>query len=292
MKRILAATDFSGSSHHALARAAQLARAHAAELHTIYVPAHGRWPQGSGVLAQYLPGGNVPTIEEDRQRLADEAARIARRFRVHAEAHVVPGKPAEEISAFATVREIDLVVVGSRGQGRLRAQAIGSTVLKVLWSSLVPVLMVRQPVDIAYRKVLVATDLGDRSLHVGRTALAMFPKASVSLLHAFRGEFETTLGLVGARPEEQRRYVTEAGEAAAIAFERFGDQLMAGSRRKVARVLAHSHPIPAIQKAVAELKPDLVVLGKHSGARWEELVLGSVVQNLLQQLKTDVLVVA
>ena len=41
---------------------------------------------------------------------------------------------------------------------------------------------------------------------------------------------------------------------------------------RLARFIAHGHPLPAIQKAVAELQPDVVVLGKHSGPRWQEHV--------------------
>ena len=198
----------------------------------------------------------------------------------------------QEVAVFANAREAGLIVVGSRGESGLRAQAVGSTALKVLWQSLTPVLMVRQPVDVAYRKVLVATDLSERSLHVVRTALEVFPKAATTLLHAWRGEFETTLELTGATADARRRYVAAEGEAAAAALEDQRMRALGGSRRRLARFIAHGHPLPVIQKAVAELQPDVVVLGKHSGPRWQEQVLGSVVQNLLQQLKTDVLVVA
>lgn len=292
MKTILAATDYSAWAHYALERAAQLARASGAALHVMHAPSRGRWPQGGGVLSQYFGTGNEPSIEDDRERLAGEVAGPSRRFRVKPECHVLPGRPAEEIAAFASAREADLVVVGSRGESGLRAQAVGSTALKVLWQSLVPVLLVRQPVDTAYRRVLVATDLKDRSLHVLRTALEVFPKASVTALHAYRGEFETTLELIGARADARRDYLAAEAQAAAAGLEAQCEAALDGSRRRLARFIAHSHPLPAIQKAVAELRPDVVVLGKHSGARWQEQVLGSVVQNLVQQLKTDVLVVA
>ena len=292
MDTIVAATDYSAWAHYALERAAQLARGSGAELHVLHAPSRGRWPQGGGVLSQYFGGGNEPSIEDERERLAAEVAGPARRFRVKPQCHVLPGRPAEEIAAFANAREAGLVVVGSRGESGLRAQAVGSTALKVLWQSLTPVLMVRQPVDVAYRRVLVATDLSERSLHVVRTALDVFPKAAVTLLNAWRGEFETTLELTGATADARRRYVAAEGEAAAAALEEQRQRALGGSRRRLARFIAHGHPLPVIQKAVAELQPDVVVLGKHSGPRWEEQVLGSVVQNLLQQLKTDVLVVA
>lgn len=292
MQTIVAATDYSAWAHFALARAAQLARASGAQLHVLHAPSRGRWPQGGGVLSQFFGSGNEPSIEDERARLAQEAAGPSRRFRVKPECHLLPGRPAEEISAFANAREADLVVMGTRGESGLRPQAVGSTALKVLWQSLLPVLMVRQAVDAPYRRVLIATDLSERSLHVARTGLAAFPKAAATLLHAYRGEHEGTLELTGASAEARRNYIAAEAQAAADGLEALRVQALDGSRRRLARFIAHGHPVPVIQKAVAELKPDVVVLGKHAGARWQEQVLGSVVQNLVQQLKVDVLVVA
>ena len=292
MDRIVAATDYSAWAHYALERAAQIAHAHEAEFHVLHAPARGLWSQGSGVLSQYFGGGNALSIDDARARLAEEAAGPARRFRVKPHCHVVPGRPAEEIAAFAMARELGLVVLGSRGESGLRAQAVGSTALKVLWQSLVPVLMVRRPVDLPYRRVLVATDLSARAAQVLDTALHTFPKAAVTALHAFRGEFETTLELVGASDEDRQRYQAAEGEAAAAALEALCDQAVGDGDRRITRFIAHGHPLPAIQAAVEELHPDLVVLGKHSGPQWEERVLGSVVQNLVQQLELDVMVVA
>jgi nucleotide-binding universal stress UspA family protein len=292
MKTILAATDFSSSAESALARAAQLARAHDASLHLLYVPSHGRWSQGTGMFSAYFGDGNAPSVERDRERLEKRASELARRFRVHAQCHVVPGTPADEIAAFATAREADLVVLAARGAGGLRLSSVGGTALKVLRTSLVPVLMVRGPVKEPYRRVLVATDLSERSRHVARVALEMLPKASVALVHAFRGEFESALELVGTPIDALRLYRGEEREAAAARLEAHCKAVIAGGRRKVRRELVHGHPVPAVLKAAAEFAAGLVVVGKHAGPHWEELVVGSVVQNLVQQLRTDVLVVA
>lgn len=291
MKAILAATDFSRPSAHALGRAAQLARAHAAALHLLHVPSHGRWSQGTGMFSAYFGDGNALSVERDRALLERRAAELAKRFRVRAECHVVPGKPAEEIAAFARAREVDLVVVAARGTGGLRLGSVGGTALKVLWTSLVPVLMVRNAVDAPYRSALMATDLSERSRHVAEVALAMLPKASLTLLHAFRGEFETALELVGAPIDSLRMYRADESEAAAERLDAHWKALKAGSRRVVRRQLVHGHAVPAVLKAAGALGAGLVVLGKHAGPHWEELVLGSVVQNLVQQLRTDVLVV-
>jgi nucleotide-binding universal stress UspA family protein len=292
MTRLLAATDFSADAQFALDRAGQLARAWNAELDLLHVPAHGLWPQGAGMLSKYLGTGNLASLEEDEQRLAGLAAALSRRFRIKAAIHVVPGRAAQEIAAFATAREADMVVMAVRGQGRTRAGAVGGTALKVLWQSLVPVLLVRTPAETAYRRVMLATDLSDRSLEGGRRVAAQWPKAGLSIVHAFRGEYETALELAGTSAAMLREYRADQALLAAEGLAQFWKQMRGDSRRRAAEFLVQGHPVPGVLKAAAELKPDLVVLGRHAGPRWEERILGSVAQNLIQQLKTDTLMLA
>jgi len=291
MKTILAATDFSSHASHALARAALLARAHSADLHLLHVPGHGQWSQGTGMFSSYFGDGNTPSLDADRERLEAAGEDLARRFRVRPKCHVVPGRAAEEIAAFARSREADLVVLAARGIGGLRLRSVGGTALKVLWSSLAPVLLVRKPAEAPYAQVLIATDLSERSAHVVAVALETVQKAPVTLLHAFRGEMESALSLVGAPVESLRLYREEEAQAASDRLEAHWRAVRGDSRRQVTRQLVHGHPVSAILSAAADQGADLVALGKHAGPRWEELVVGSVVQNLVQQLRSDVLVV-
>lgn len=292
MTRLLVATDFSADAQFAVDRAGQLARAWNAELDLLHVPTHGTWPQGTGMLSKYLGGGNLASLQEDEQRLTALAAALSRRFRIKPAVHVVPGRAAAEIAAFATAREADLVIMAVRGEGRTRTGSVGGTALKVLWQSLMPVLLVRTPAETAYRRVLLATDLSERSIEAGRRVAALWPKAGLNVVHAFRGEHETALQLAGARPAMVREYRADQAQRAADGLADYWRQVRGGSRRRAAEFLVQAHPVPGVLKAAAELKPDLVVLGKHAGARWEERILGSVAQNLVQQLKTDILMVA
>lgn len=289
MKRILVATDFSASAQFAVDRAGQLARAWGADLDLLHVPARGRWPQGGGMFDRYLAGGNLPALEDDQARLAALAAALARRFRVKAQVHVVPGHPGDEITAFAAAREADLVVTGVRGEGATRPGAIGGTALKVLWQALRPVLLVRTPVETAYRRVLFATDLSERARDAAVRTAALWPKAGLSLVHAFQAEHEPLLLLSGIRPAALREYRAECAAQAAEALDAFRASVQGDGRRRIAEYLVPAHPVPAVLKACTELRAELVVIGRHGGPHWQERLLGSVAQNLVQQLKADTL---
>jgi nucleotide-binding universal stress UspA family protein len=60
---------------------------------------------------------------------------------VHTE--ILEGSPAEAIMDVANTREVDLIVMGSRGLGRLKGLLIGSQSQKVLQHAPCPVLIVR-----------------------------------------------------------------------------------------------------------------------------------------------------
>lgn len=64
--------------------------------------------------------------------LLQQAEKSARHFAAaRIDSKVVLGKPAEEIVAFARERQADLIVIGSRGLGRLQSLVLGSTASKV-----------------------------------------------------------------------------------------------------------------------------------------------------------------
>lgn len=71
-------------------------------------------------------------------RLQAQAKRVAR-----VSTHSSIGDPAEEIIALATDQRADLIVIGSRGHGRLAGLLLGSVAQKVLAHASCPVLIVR-----------------------------------------------------------------------------------------------------------------------------------------------------
>jgi universal stress protein E len=291
MKSILAATDFSRHALRALQRAAHLAQRHRASLHLLHVPAQGRWAQGDGMFSDLFADGNAPALERVRAQLEKLADSLRVEHAIRVETHVVPGNPADEIAAFASAREVDLVVLASRGGSGLRLRSIGGTALRVLWISLLPVLLVRQRPDNDYRKLLVATDLGERAAVVEKTARALAPSAELTLMHAFRGELEAALSLLGKSVDELRLYRDKERLARSTRLEQHWKQIRGASRRRADLRLVHGHPVDAVLQTAAELDVGLIAIGKHSGPRWEEQLLGSVVQNLAQQARTDLLIV-
>jgi nucleotide-binding universal stress UspA family protein len=101
--------------------------------------------------------GTTPARATDEPlRTADDwlsrlAGHDANRRPLHVD--VMFGDPAEEIIAAATRLDADMIVMGSRGMGRLGSAILGSVASAVLRSAPCPVLVIREPEDEVVRSV-------------------------------------------------------------------------------------------------------------------------------------------
>ncbi len=140
MKRILVATDGSPSSTEAVAFGVELASEHEAELIFVHVvPALDVVPStGFGI------GGAFPHEPNERDHvLLEEAAAVASEHEVISTTVLLRGDTVNEIVAYADSRDVDLIVVGSRGRGAIAGALLGSVSRGVLGESKRPVLIVR-----------------------------------------------------------------------------------------------------------------------------------------------------
>ena len=140
MKKILVATDGSVSSTEAVQFGVELAAEHAAELIFVHVvPVVDMVPAtGFGIGGAFA---HEPT-EEDKALLEDAAA-VAIEHGVVSTTALLRGETVDEIVAYADNHDVDVIVVGSRGQGALSAALLGSVSKGVLREAKRPVVVVR-----------------------------------------------------------------------------------------------------------------------------------------------------
>ena len=138
-ERILLAVDGSEHSYHAAKMAADLARAMKSERLRIVV-SYDRIPP-------YLGEPNLQQAIDARLNEAQEVLKKAVEIvgDVPAEIHteLIEGNAAESIIDVAKTRESSVIVLGSRGLGRLAGLVLGSTSQKVVSHAPCPVLIVR-----------------------------------------------------------------------------------------------------------------------------------------------------
>ena len=141
LKRILVGCDFSPNSSLALQYGLSLAQEFQADLHLVHVmqPPHD----------DYLkkPGEAKPDLHRDlgaeiKSRLADIVPEEAQTW-CKPVTVLLAGQPHEEITKYAMVNDIDLIVLGVRGYGLVESLFVGSTTDRVMRRASCPVLSVQ-----------------------------------------------------------------------------------------------------------------------------------------------------
>jgi nucleotide-binding universal stress UspA family protein len=137
-ERILLATDGSNHAERALQYARELALRDDALV--IVVNAFEPVPRYVGEpMWSELVGSHVDTGREIANRAVTELEDAG----VRVDTEVLQGPPAEAILRVAKTRQVDLIVMGTRGHGELTSLLLGSVSHRVLADSRVPVMVVR-----------------------------------------------------------------------------------------------------------------------------------------------------
>ena len=155
--RILVPTDFSKPSDAALAQARRLAENTGATLHVLHV-----------VDNMFLRAVLADPRDYETAALRQLQDRVPVEDRGAGAILVVErsDEPADEIISYARIHEIDLIVMGTHGRGRMAHLLLGSVAEKVARTAPCPVLTMRDnPVrpSVEGLRILVPTDFSESS---------------------------------------------------------------------------------------------------------------------------------
>jgi len=151
INRILVATDASAASNRALKMAAELAQQHDAELLIIHVIRDMQIP----FEIKEIPELESETIEsfasarEEIMRkvaesvLRDARAKVEKAGVSKVQTTIGTGDPGTSILSVAKRRKIDMIVIGTRGLGKLKGKILGSVSRKVTNNAETSCLVVR-----------------------------------------------------------------------------------------------------------------------------------------------------
>ncbi len=291
LSQILAATDLSAPSRHAVDRGFRIA----AEVQAAYTVLHAIELDLLDSLLEVL-GDTSPGI---KQRLENDAratlehllADPARNLGQAARPLIVSGGPLETITAHAQSSAADLLILGARGEGFLRHALLGSTASRLLRKAgSCPVLVVKQQPHEAYRRLLIPVDFSPASAEAIAFGRMLAPTAEIVLLHAFELPFESRLVYAGVDQDFIDDQIRLANHQLRQRAYRLAEA--AGLRSIDYSVLIiHGDPSQQIIAQEQEQNCDLIVMGKHGKHLAEALLLGSVTKHVLAESQCDVLVI-
>jgi nucleotide-binding universal stress UspA family protein len=266
------------------------------------------WPEGTRIRivaviepmsADIVGIAPIPVSELDDREitaslesvLAAAAAPLAKPGRT-IETRLRHGRPASVIVDEAIDLHADLVVVGSRGLGRLRSMLLGSVSAEVVDHAPCPVLVARAS---SIGPVLVAADGSDSARraveHLADARYLAGHRIQVlsvgPVLHAGPGwglsMAEPAPGTIEVLVAEDRRRTQEHAARAAEELRRGGYE--------VRWTIGAGDPAHEIIEAADNLDCDLIVLGSRGLTGLDRILLGSVARNVLLHSPTSVLIV-
>jgi nucleotide-binding universal stress UspA family protein len=271
---ILALSDFSAPSAHALERAALLAQQHQLTLRLIH-----------------LDEGPDTFLADPVARLGQRARQLARRYEIAV--HAIE-RSASLDAVLVEAGGSSLLVMGPLSQRSWKRFHRGTTLDQAVHGSVCPLLVVKQAPVKPYERVLVAVDLSTRSKPLVDFAGRFTTPSHLKLFHA-----------IDTIEDSKLRSVNASGEA--IQAHRFGSRQHA--RDRLAQLIgaldvtpsaSQGPPLafdvgngdPAYSTALHQLstQADLVVVGKRSSSPLAQFFTGSVAQRLAKWAAGDVLI--
>lgn len=277
---ILAATDFSASAHLATRRAAQLGLEHQATLEILHVIEDP--PQGEEVQT-------VETLDSAEKKLAEIAAKlppeeVLRRYQV------ATGKDFVAIIRCARQAQADLIIIGAHGEHTLRDDLFGTTAQKLARKASIPLLVVKQPAQAPYRRILAATDFSEASRRALEVAFNVAPQAEIDLLHVYGTWGESRLSMAGGGPQDRINYRRQIENSVLTRLQEWKEELNL-SGRHIDMHIRQGHPATVITQMAMEFKSDLVAMGSTGRSGLPSILLGSVAEKVLPVVACDTLVV-
>jgi nucleotide-binding universal stress UspA family protein len=283
LKNILFATDFSQAADAAAPIAIQIARRYEAKVYGVHV---NRFDDYTGAA----PNAWAAIAEAAEKQTKEDAGRLNEQLQdIEHEVVIGEGNLWEVLSSVIQQKEIDLVVVGTRGRTGFGKTLLGSVAEQILRQSPCPVLTVGPHVNpwsdeyVKMREILYATDLATDTpiaapyaislaqenqahlvlLHVIEDAKAGYPVDSPDVVTVKERKLQqlvTEQAGLWCEPS----YIVEQGPAAEkildVAKRRPTDLIVLGARP--AKGLATHMNIGTVHKVVSQAKcPVLTVRG-------------------------------
>lgn len=183
MKKILVPVDFSEHSEYALEVAATLAKKQKAEIVVLHMLGLSEAVMTKDDSQEFMEAQFYMKLSKkrfteflDKPYLKDvEVSEMVQNYKIFG-----------EINKIAKEQNIDLIVMGSHGTGGLSEIFVGSNTEKVVRTSDIPVLVVKERIpDFEIKKVVFGFDFQTENIPAYHTAMKLFgsTKAKVHLVH-------------------------------------------------------------------------------------------------------------
>jgi nucleotide-binding universal stress UspA family protein len=279
-RKLLCATDLTPSCDRAVDRAMQLASQWKARLLVLHVV------DDTGLQTEDFAARSRSTETELQRQVKSHPAASG----LDVDVVVTLGNPAERILSRCDRQFIDVLVMGTGQRTSIRQRLLGSTIDHVLRHALQPVLSIRNRAIGAYQIMAIATDFSPPSREALDCALAHFPEAKATVVHAYEDALHGLLASDQVTGPLAERHKHEMRALAEKSMEEFVEAARI-VRPDLATAVEIGAPEAGLRHYLDQFVPDLVVVGTHGRTGLRRAVIGSIAERLIATLPCDVLAV-
>ena len=226
-----------------------------------------------------LSFADLPTFEDIvRTAKGELEKRAARSTHPRVESEVRTGKPFVELIATCRAWQGDLLVVGI--SVKEEEHTLGSTSERVVRKAPVPVLVIKKPLSVGPKTVLVPTDFSACAAKAAEEALTLVRSfgGRVIFLHALdiHSAYPAAYGVNTLRLPPLQDSPSEAEWQAFLAGLSSLENLSWEKRTEEGQAAA------TIVRLAEESKADLIVMGTHGRSGLKHMLLGSVAEQVVR----------
>lgn len=277
--KILLAVDGSEHSYDAVRALAHLSRAdELTVLHALDVP-QPAYPKITPEVAADIYATVEREVRKEGERLLGQLTSMLPLDVGPVTKRLETGHPVDMILSVARERQVDLIVMGTRGVGTIKELVLGSVSHRVLCQAHCPVLVLKQPLREVRQIILPVQGQEDAQAALAFAAMRPFrDPVDVTVLTAV--SFAPPPWPADAGVAEAIRQ--DVMESARYFVEDVASKLPPDLYR--ARPVAHlGTPASVILKEEAASRPDLILMGSRGRHGLTRVVLGSVSHAVLHE---------
>ncbi len=278
INQILVAIDRSAMAAEALKRAIFIAKKKDAQLIVMHV-----------IEPSFIASPFVHAIDEDtiKKQLIEQIDQLNSEADLEYILFVESGSAAASITLKAEKTKADLVVVGTHGKDNIKSNYFGSTTLKLIQNTHIPVLIVKNKANNMYEKMIAPTNLSEYSKESILFANTLFSSPSRKYLYAFVTVDDLQALRYRISTEQKDQFKKELLLEAEAALSTFVKELDEGEMALIGYRASINEDL--LEYIITD-KADLLVLGSKGVDNLNSFVFGSTASYLVQSSPVDVLV--
>ncbi|MDP2384811.1 MAG: universal stress protein [Bacteroidota bacterium] len=269
MKKILVPTDFSKTSENALLYAIELAKAEDAKLILLHVD-----PTETANPDVLYPEAIETIKKEAKKELDDLTSKITQTGKIKYESLIKEGFIFETILNVIKEKEVDLVVMGTKGEGSLSNMIFGSNTAKIIEKARCPVIAVPEGVEFnPIKKITYATAYHHSDINCLKKIIEIAKpfNAQIDVLHI--SDIEQS---PDSEKEMMKKFMNEVNEK--VQYTNMSFQLLSG--KKIEK---------ALEKYLEKDSTSILALSTHQRDFFDKLFGKSITKHMAYHTKTPLI---